>query len=662
MRCKTFFLFIGVLVAVVAVRAEGQSAAPPWVGNRVGVSDEVLPPWSPVNVSGLDVGVWGRAHQFGPLPLPASALTRGAEMLAGPVTLAGVADGALLTWTATSGQVISAIPSVVRMALSAESDTLRCSGQVSVEYDGMIRCDLSIAPKAGQAVIQRLDLEIPLVPERALFLHTWPGARGSAANSLALPPGGYHGGFKPVVWLGDQDRGLCWFCESDQNFFLPLPLTALDIQREANVVMLRVHLVGVPQTIRAPLQYTFGFQATPVKPLAPDAWDYRTVHNGSYTLSEDELNHMAACRVRTVVFHEQWTDIQNYPITTRATDLESFISRCHRRRMQLLLYFGYEMSTLAPQWSTCSQRCLTVPRVGPYTREPAQTCWGVCYRSDWQDFLVQGIQQALDSYGADGVYLDGTSVPQACCNQLHGCGYVRPDGSVGIAYPIFAVRDTMKRIYTVVKHHDPKGQVNVHQSSCMSIPTLAFATSYWDGENLQSATRPPSALDLLSLAAYQAEFMGRNWGVPAEFLLYNPTAIRHYEGLSLSLLHDVPLRPTTDADLLESARLWKAFDLFGRHEAQWLPYWANGSYVAASPEGIKVSIYNRPGRGFIAVIVNAGRTPAAASVKFNLAALGQSTNLLARDVLRGVPVAITAGGLSEQLGLLENAVVWLTPK
>jgi hypothetical protein len=196
----------------------------------------------------------------------------------------------------------------------------------------------------------------------------------------------------------------------------------------------------------------------------------------------------------------------------------------------------------------------------------------------------------------------------------------------------------------------------------MSIPTLAFATSYWDGENLQSATRPPSALDLLSLAAYQAEFMGRNWGVPAEFLLYNPTAIRHYEGLSLSLLHDVPLRPTTDADLLESARLWKAFDLFGRHEAQWLPYWANGSYVAASPEGIKVSIYNRPGRGFIAVIVNAGRTPAAASVKFNLAALGQSTNLLARDVLRGVPVAITAGGLSEQLGLLENAVVWLTPK
>lgn len=662
MRRIVYVLFTAFVLA--GFKAQAADPPPQWQGSQAGISNEVLPPWTPVAVSGQDVGVWGRIHRFGPLPLPASAVTAGAEMLAGPVMLTGAADGKPLAWTNARSRVLQVAPHVARLELSAESETLRCSGQVTIEYDGMIRCDLSIAPKAGQASIEKLDLEIPLVGEHALFLHTWPGPRCSAANSIALPAGGYSGVFKPFVWLGDHERGLAWFCESDQNFFNPPPLTVLDIQRDSptNRVMLRVHLVGTPRMIESPLAYTFGFQATPVKRMLPDAWDYRIVHKGSYTLSQDELNQLAARRVRTIVFHEQWTDIQNYPVTTHASQLASLLSRCHRRKLQLLLYFGYEMSNIAPEWPSYSQQCLVQPMMGPYTREPTQTCYTVCYCSQWQDFLAHGIQQALEDYDADGVYLDGTSIPQPCSNRQHGCGYVRPDGTVGITYPIFAVRKVMKRIYTIVKHHDPKGQVNVHQSSCMTIPTLAFATSYWDGEPLQAGPRPPSPLDVLSLDAFRAEFMGRNWGVPAEFLLYKPVVIHHNEGLSLALLHDVPVRPTTSGDVEESARLWKMFDQFGRHEAQWLPYWSNAKFVSTTPETVKVSLYNRPGRGLVAVIVNAGRQPCDAYVKLDLAALGQPANMLARDVLHERYLTITNGAMEQPLAPLDNVVVWLTPK
>src|SRR5271157_2081367 len=54
----------------------------------------------------------------------------------------------------------------------------------------------------------------------------------------------------------------------------------------------------------------------------------------------------------------------------------------------------------------------------------------------------------------------------------------------------------------------------------MTIPTLAFATSYWDGEQLQGLARKHSALEILPLDAFCAEFMGHNWGVPAELLWY----------------------------------------------------------------------------------------------------------------------------------------------
>ena len=102
-------------------------------------------------------------------------------------------------------------------------------------------------------------------------------------NSGALPAEGWHHAFKPFVWLGDEERGFSWFCESEENWSPADPERALTIDREGERVVLRLHLVeGAP--IEKPLKYTFGFQATPVKQPEKDAWDYRIHHGGSYTL------------------------------------------------------------------------------------------------------------------------------------------------------------------------------------------------------------------------------------------------------------------------------------------------------------------------------------------------------------------------------------------
>jgi hypothetical protein len=636
-------------------------ASPAWQGNRAGISEEVLKPWTPIAVAADKIGVWGRTYRFGALSLPASAVARDAQILAGPVTLSGTADGKPLAWTGAGSRIVEAKAHLVRLAATAESTGLRIAGTVGIEYDGMVRCDLRLHPKASQATIEQLALEIPLAAEHATFLHTWPGRWGSAGNSAALPQGGYRGPFKPFVWLGDHERGFCWFTESDRNFCNPQPGRVLEIKRAGERVVLRVHLITTPQTIDGPLEYTFGFQATPVKPPQPDAWDYRIVHMGGYGLDNAALDRLAACGVRTICFHEHWTDIQNYPKTTHGAALDKLVAACHQRKMQLLLYFGYEMSNIAPEWDRYHEECLVQPRAGGYKRQPEQTAYVVCYRSHWQDFLAAGIDRVMAEHGVDGVYLDGTSEPWGCANTRHGCGYKRADGSVGPTYTFLATRQMMKRIYTIVKHRNPAGQVNVHQSTCMTIPTLAFATSYWDGEQLQSLKRQAksSPLEVLPLDAFCAEFMGHNWGVPAELLWYGNGPFRRVEAMSIGLLHDVPVRPGGMEDVETAGRLWKTFDAFGRHEAQWLPYWANAGFVRAAPEGVKISLYNRPGKGLLAVLVNTGSQPCQAVATFDLAALRQPAELVASDVLAGKAVPLSAGQARLPVGPLENVVLWL---
>ncbi len=129
-------------------------------------------------------------------------------------------------------------------------------------------------------------------------------------------------------------------------------------------------------------------------------------------------------------------------------------------------------------------------------------------------------------------------------------------------YPVFAVRDTFRRLYAVVKGKKAEGIVDSHVFDCMNSAALGFATSYWNGEQL-SSSRFPS--DALPLDRFRTEFMGVNWGVPCELLAYQMGGFRN--GLAVSLPHDVLVRCWQD-ELPLSQSLWKLMDDFGRKEAQ----------------------------------------------------------------------------------------------
>ena len=661
-----------------------QSADPPdkpaWWGSRAGLDPGVPAAWTPLACDAcaggaFAVSCWGRTYRFAPGSLLESVTAAGSGILQAPVRLTAVAGGRSVRFAAETIDEVASDPDEVVLEQRLTAANLDLRVQAHVEFDGMIRFDVEVS--AIDAVdLDSLSIEIPVRTEHAEYLYHFPGAWGTARNAGALPDAAVKMGFRPYIWLGDNDRGLAWFSESDRDWHVAPGTPATEIVRDGDRVVLTLHLISAPMRLAPasrrpaawdtapelenavvrdaaitgqrveryqPLRYAFGLQATPVKAVDQGAWDHRFVHVGPeppgigftepLALEPWFLDRCVRAGVRTVVLHQFWTDIEAHTIPVDRQRLHELVEACHERGLKILLYYGFLISSAAPEWRDFGAGCLTTPAYGyPLFRDPPQpdqAAWVVCLNSAWQDFVADAIARTMDEFGIDGVYLDGTEFPAGCINTLHGCGSPQPDGSIAKSYPIFGVRSAMRRIHNAVTSRNPTGQINVHNSTCMVMPTLGFGTSYWDGEQFQDVRGSEDAATQLPLDAFRTEFMGRQWGVPAEFLCYGQ-GFTFQQAWAITLIHDVPVRPLNRNELEEldlASRIWRLMDDFGRSQAEWLPYWKNAEYIRADAPGIYVSLYRHPGNGVLAVVsnLNRERTAFALTVNWDLLGLDHAT-------------------------------------
>lgn len=204
--------------------------------------------------------------------------------------------------------------------------------------------------------------------------------------------------------------------------------------------------------------------------------------------------------------------------------------------------------------------------------------------------------------------------------------------------------------------------VSVHQSTCNTIPTLAFATSYWDGEQFNVPLKD-EPLKVLPLETFRAEFMGRNWGLPAEFLTYAPFAWTVDEALAFTLIHDVLIRPVNVGPMLRKmSEIWKIEDEFGVDNAEWYPYWQNQDLVEVSQEDVKASFYiHQKKKDILLIVSNLGRKTIPASLKFNLHDLGINS-LMARDAMTEEEIPIDKSVLKLSLNKISVRIIKLNQR
>lgn len=619
---------------------------------------EVPSPWTPVQltVDGTQVvtAVWGREIHWHEAPLPRQIVVGSTPLLVRPVSLVGTSDQGPLAFA--RGEVIPWDANEDKATLLGwwEGEDLVVNVYAQIEYDGFILLDIKLVPPPRkQPKVSQLWLEIPLRPEFARLFHYWPGRWGSATNSGELPANGLRLPFKPVVWVGWEEGGLAVMAEHPRSWRPKDPQQVVEVLPDQAATVIRLRLAD-EGPLPLPANYRLMLQPTPVKPWMNNFHSWHICHGANYGMvqlaaggAESPLDKAARHGVRTLVFHEDWTPVQNYWRTNREEDLAELVKACHDRGVALWLYFGYELSSLAPEFGELADQVLVRNPAGNfaggYWRQPPQRDYIVCLNSIWGEKLLAGMVEAIDRYGFDGVYLDGTIEPFGCANEQHGCGYRTSDGTLRESYPILAVRRFMERLYRALERRGKK--INAHQSTYCGPATLAFVHSYWDGEHLQNTLAAATTLQELPLATFRAEFMGRNFGVPCEFLVYEkPPRWTMERALAVTLLHDVRVRPLgVDSMLERMAPLWRAMEAFNVAEAEWFPYWRNESVVRVSHASTKVSGYRRKTAGQVRWLLVASNLSeeSAPAVEVELVDPELATLSGAKDAVTGEELAVS---------------------
>jgi hypothetical protein len=124
------------------------------------------------------------------------------------------------------------------------------------------------------------------------------------------------------------------------------------------------------------------------------------------------------------------------------------------------------------------------------------------------DYYVAGTAWVMETFGMDGIYTDGIATAAASENLHERAGYRDENGNVHATTPIFGVREGMKRLYRVVKSHEPDGLVINHMSFNLLLPTMSFSDIDYTGEHE----------DYENLLNTRLRFSSKPWGIQVSLL------------------------------------------------------------------------------------------------------------------------------------------------
>lgn len=579
-----------------------------WMGNKFGISDKVPPPWTPVKVSDNTVSCWGRKYVFKPgSGFPAEITTRGESILAAPIKLSARTAKGKAVWSDKSTQVIKKQDIKAVFQSQEASQNIKIDYKTTVEYDGMIRIDFTLIP-ISPVKLNSLIVDIPLKEKFAKYLG-YTQSVGCALSNYhyygKLPSNNVPISFVPFVWLGDDDRGLLWFCESAKGWKPEDPKKSFSVIKKDGVVTLRLHVIEKSTALKNKLEFTMGLQASPVRPM-PEDW-------------------------RTYVrdrWHLRGKDKQAEKIDKNAKMIFSFGPLDSSTAFN---YSGYLPKVLAAQAKTVKKLKTPGKMICPYTfintiascvpefnyfydewkRSKSTAGKGKYYITavapnvkSWQDFIVWSFVKVLNDYNVDGLYYD-LAWPTPLTNPDHG-GYIDKKDKPARFWPIFGHREIAKRTYTAFREKKSQTAILGHCSlNVIALPVMSFCDIAYNGEQYAHVLKR-GYMDILSLDTVRAELTCRQFGMIPLFLPEigrsgnNNYTVKNEapteELLALLYLHDINVD-----------RIWinaKAFDKF--HNAkmkfigdgmgiEFLPYWKNGKRIKCDNKNIKISAYKKNG-------------------------------------------------------------------
>jgi len=464
----------------------------------------------------------------------------------------------------------------------------------TVEYDGFITSDLTLAPVKGKTSVRELSLRLVFKPEASTLYHI--------SSSRETPAGFWprqrqFGEPVPGIWGGNDRAGFACYVGTFRDWRGPGVTLSRDGSGPGQMLF---QIIAEATEINAPVNYRFGFIATPVRQTEKRHWQLYSHGPGA-----DELQRVVSCnRLWTEMSDKYATFLTNDP--KRDAERAALVKAIQSRGKRAIAYTTYahveESAVKVPSvWGLVNAKGKISIASLKGTKRRVFCCPG---SREWLEWKLKDLDLAIQRYGVDGFYVDTSYVIQACQNAEHDHGWLDRAGARQSDFPTWSMREIWRRTYEMLCKARGHAEIYAHHKGGCPPALAAFTTAFCDGEQYTSQT-----IKNLTPDAFRAQISGRNMGPLALFLCeyyraatfgtqqkaehHNPT-----ESAMLALLHDV-LCTGYPGDH-PNRELIALRDDLGIENATWLPYYAPDT--PWKTEGVAVSSY-RTARGDTLLVV-----------------------------------------------------------
>jgi hypothetical protein len=663
-----------------------------WEGNQLGLGEEVYPPFEPIRFENRKVRIVGREYTIGGFGLPEQIRSAGRDLLAGPIVLRCRTAKGEEKWTPATPYSISVRPHLAVFEAKAETRVVRVRTRSSLEVDGCMKIEMTLAPGDSPVQIERLWLDIPLAAAEAPLMHVVtagvrqnysgaaPAGQGVVWDSRKAPQyQRWLNAFVPYVWLGSPNRGLAWFAENDRGWITKkspdVPIQ--EIVREGNRLVFRVYLVNTPTVIREERKLVFGLQASPTKPM-PSDWRERLPHapGGLAVVPWGGLQ----CASQAP-FHDDWQIVDKI-LECRAGkpfDRDWFQRYFDRHRpppahgnwpwLDAVQYFAGRAKDVGPsrpiavyqeemrgcctrpEWVVFQDEWTSAPR--RYQRDDLpdrvfadgyDSLGGIdeiTFPRSYQDFGCSVADQWLRR--GVSLYWDNT-YPYASTNVRTTAAYAAQDGRVQPCMIIWNQREYAKRAWRLMQARRKQSpeplEFTLHMTNTLLLPVHTWGTVDLDHE---LATRDPFTPEWL-----QTETVGLQVGnLPLSLYDLTGPGQPALEGMpseekalvewGMRAVHEIGREGPMEARLRQFG--------YGTPAVTIHNYWADRPAVRVKPSTVKWLLVDKPAeKSYVLVLASWSLKPERVEVGIDPAVLGRAGDGPVRDLTFDRPCGSVEGG------------------
>jgi hypothetical protein len=574
---------------------------PAWIGNRIGITNEILPPWVPIELENEKIKCWGREYTFENSPLPVKIFSSGEEILYSQIRIVSIKNQQREVWKSKLLSMIRSTDGTKAVVCGELMDRLGQKIRVisTIEYDGLIL--IEFMADRDFVDIEMLFLEVPIHSERATLRHRWAHSWDGISGYLPKNDGVVDkSSFIPYYWLGDNDRGIFWFCESDEMWPNASTTNAITIERNGIETTLRLTIVQSKQAFPNPWKFTIGLQATPVKPL-PENWR-------NLRISPLEKPNIEILWPEP---NETSFRYYGYPEAKNEVAFKNKINVYKAKAIKVIPYLCLTyLSTQSPEWKIYKDKWA----MGYFDESSLDVkSYGASFSAidpnleDWQDFIIWKSISFINKFSLDGVYHDNTQLQKETKNKFN-------------RFPILSYRRLYRRMYAALREKNRESLSIAHTSGKLTIPILAYEDAFLNGEQFRDRVKD-NYLDVIGLDGFRAAFIGKQWGLVPIFLpefnsdyavMQKPT-----RGLmALLMIHDVIPWPIW-CNVAEVNKALSYLYNFGYIKADFYPYYMKEPPAVSNKKNIYISAYKKKTGKWLFIAANLGASNLKASICLN---------------------------------------------